>query len=169
MQGVETFEFDNQASNIGALTRQMLGRMEVLLDGHPRTRAVMLRSKFIIAELLNNAVKHSGTELTQFIIKVEPSCVSISKRDKGRPFNLIEHVQAPQDQIVVSADAMHLLYAVVKEDTVHFFCKENFTLKVDATELSEHMGLLIITKAADEFIYRFEHPENIFCAQLDLS
>jgi anti-sigma regulatory factor (Ser/Thr protein kinase) len=164
----QAIEFDNDAANIGACARELLGAMESALQGHQKTRAVMLRAKFIIAELLNNAVKHSGTHSTSFEVGVENDTAFISKKDQGNPLNLIGKPQQTKHQFMVSADAMHLLYAVIKDETVHFYCKENFTIQANVNELHEHMGLLIITKASDEFTYRFQEPENIFCARLHL-
>lgn len=163
------FKFDNQAASISTCSRQMLAHLEPLLAPYGQARALMLRAKFIIAEFLNNAVKHSGTHETTFNIQLEERSLTISKEDDGAAFNLITELEKQDEQLVVSSDAMHLLYAVKKDElTVSFYCKENFTFELDVNKLAEHLGLLIITKAADEFTYRYNDTLNKFTVKLNL-
>ena len=169
MTASQSFTFDNQAANISVCSRQMLDYLEELLAKYGLSRAIKLRAKFIIAELLNNAVKHSGTHESILEIGLEEKMLSISKKDEGKPFDLVAEIEKKDAQLMVSSDAMHLLYAVKKEDhIVSFFCKENLTFELDVNQLAEHLGLLIITKAADEFTYRYHAPTNLFCAQIKL-
>jgi anti-sigma regulatory factor (Ser/Thr protein kinase) len=143
--------------------------MEPLLTEGGKARALLLRAKFIIAELLNNAVKHSGTEQTTLTIELHEKSLFIRKADTGMPFNLIVELERQDEQLMVSSDAMHLLYAVKRDDAVvSFYCKENLTFELDVNKLAEHLGLLIITKAADEFTYRYNKPQNLFTAKLNL-
>lgn len=148
----------------------MLDYLDSLLATHGLSRAVKLRAKFIIAELLNNAVKHSGTEESALEVGLKDNHLYISKKDDGKPFDLVTEIEKKNTQLMVSSDAMHLLYAVKKEDhTVSFYCKENLTFQLDVNQLAEHLGLLIITKAADEFTYHYHKPTNLFCARIKLS
>ncbi|MDT3404203.1 ATP-binding protein [Mucilaginibacter terrae] len=169
MTASQSFTFDNQAANITVCSRQMLDYLDELLTTHGLSRAVKLRAKFIIAELLNNAVKHSGTHESTLAIALQEKALLISKTDEGKPFDLVTEIEKKNAQLMVSSDAMHLLYAVKKEDNlVSFYCKENLTFELDVNQLAEHLGLLIITKSADEFTYRYHKPVNVFCAQIKL-
>lgn len=169
MTASQQFTFDNQAANIGVCSKQMLSYLDELLAKYGLPRAAKLRAKFIIAELLNNAVKHSGTNQTTLTIELGERVLIISKTDEGKPFDLVAEIEKKNAQLMVSSDAMHLLYAVKKDDhIVSFFCKENLTFELDVNQLAEHLGLLIITKAADEFTYRYHKPVNHFCAQIKL-
>jgi anti-sigma regulatory factor (Ser/Thr protein kinase) len=125
---IQSFTFNNEAAHISAFTREILAHMEPLLAERGKARALLLRAKFIIAELLNNAVKHSGTQHTILTIEMQEKSLLISKTDSGAPFNLIGKLEQQDEQLMVSSDAMHLLYAVRRDDaTVSFYCKENLT------------------------------------------
>lgn len=165
----KVFTFDNQPQNITQCSRTILAYLEPMLAQRGQARALLLRSKFIIGELLNNAVKHSGAEETQIHIEWKENTLTISKVDTGAPFNLVAEIAKQDAQLIVSSDVMHLLYAVKRdENTVSFFCKENLTFELDVNKLAEHLGLLIITKAADEFTYNYQDHTNIFTVKLNL-
>jgi len=169
MTATKAFTFDNQPENITQCSRTILGYLEPLLTQLGQARALLLRAKFITGELLNNAVKHSGTEQTQITVELSDKVLTISKIDTGMPFNLVGEIEKQDAQLIVSSDAMHLLYAIKKgENTVSFFCKENLTFELDVNKLAEHLGLLIITKAADEFTYYYQKPTNVFTVKLNL-
>jgi len=170
MTATKVFTFDNQPENITQCSRTILGYLEPLLTQNGQARALLLRAKFIIGELLNNAVKHSGTNETQIEIDLSDKVLVIKKIDTGAPFNLVSKIEKQDAQLIVSSDVMHLLYAIKKdENTVSFFCKENLTFELDVNKLAEHLGLLIITKAADEFTYHYQKPTNVFTVRLNLS
>jgi anti-sigma regulatory factor (Ser/Thr protein kinase) len=165
----KAFTFDNQPENITQCSRTILGYLEPLLTQLGQARALLLRAKFIVGELLNNAVKHSGTNHTEVTVTLNDKTLTISKIDTGAPFDLVSEIEKQDAQLIVSSDAMHLLYAIKKdESTVSFFCKENLTFELDVNKLAEHLGLLIITKAADEFTYHYQKPTNIFTVKLNL-
>jgi len=164
------FTFDNRPENITQCSRTILAYLEPLLTENGQSRALLLRAKFIVGELLNNAVKHSGTEKTDIEVSLEEKVLTINKIDTGAPFNLVSKIEKQDAQLIVSSDVMHLLYAIKKdENSVSFFCKENLTFELDVNKLAEHLGLLIITKAADEFTYHYHQPTNIFTVKLNLS
>lgn len=169
MTATTAFTFDNQPENITQCSRTILGYLEPLLTQNGQARALLLRAKFIVGELLNNAVKHSGTNQTQIEIHLSDKALVIKKIDTGTPFNLVSKIEKQDAQLIVSSDVMHLLYAIKKdENTVSFFCKENLTFELDVNKLAEHLGLLIITKAADEFTYHYLKPTNVFTVKVNL-
>lgn len=169
MTANKVFLFDNQPGSITQCSRTILGYLEPLLTTNGQARALLLRAKFIVGELLNNAVKHSGAHETSIEVELDDKALIINKVDTGKPFNLVSEIEKQDAQLIVSSDVMHLLYAIKKdENTVSFFCKENLTFELDVNKLAEHLGLLIITKAADEFTYHYRKPTNIFRVKLNL-
>jgi anti-sigma regulatory factor (Ser/Thr protein kinase) len=170
MIATQVFTFDNQPKSITHCSQTILAYIEPLLTNNGQARALLLRAKFIIGELLNNAVKHSGTHQTKITVELIDQILTISKIDNGAPFNLVAEIEKQDAHLIVSSDVMHLLYAIKKdENTVGFFCKENLTFELDVNKLAEHLGLLIITKAADEFTYHYQKPTNTFNVKLNLS
>jgi|GEM_PF-2664912 len=169
MAAYKVFTFDNRPESITQCSRTVLGYLEPLLTKNGQARALLLRAKFIIGELLNNAVKHSGAKETRIEVELNDVALIMNKVDTGTPFNLVSEIEKQDAQLIVSSDVMHLLYAIKKdENSVSFFCKENLTFELDVNKLAEHLGLLIITKAADEFTYHYLKPKNIFTVKLNL-
>lgn len=127
------------------------------------TRELLFKSKFILTELLTNAIKHANTHEVKLNIEIKDSVVKFEKQDYGNPLIL---PQVKNDQfenaIIVTADIMHILYAVEKEGVAYFYCHENTVPSIDTeNDFPEHFGLLIITKAADDFSYRYDSETNL--------
>ena len=136
------------------------------------TRELLFKSKFILTELLTNAIKHANTHEVKLNIEIEDKLVKFEKQDFGNPLVLpqIKHEQF-NDALIITADVMHTLYAVEKEGIAYFYCHENAVPSIGTEhDFPEHFGLLIITKAADEFSYHYDSANNIntFTATINL-
>jgi hypothetical protein len=164
------FEFNNRPQDITGFTRHFLDDLTTMLMQYHHEGDLLFKVKTIVTELLNNAVKHSGAQQTTFEVNLDSSTLTIVKKDAGKHFELPLQAKSESNRIVVSHDAMHLLYAVVEnEDVIRFFWEDTLADNLDINQLNEHMGLLIITKAANEFTYQYQNPVNLFTVKLSLS
>jgi two-component sensor histidine kinase len=167
------FAFPNRAQELFTSLRQILDFVSENLPFNVDAAAINFKLKVIITELLNNAVKHAGTAETVIHIHIDHEKIKIEKTDLGNPFNpngLFEKFTGQKAQL--SQDALHCIYAIIEsENFVRFICEEidNGQL-LDINNLSEHFGLLIITKSADEFTYQFDPSSglNTFTVHLKL-
>lgn len=169
MVSAKTLEFDNQPQNIVGFTRHVLEELSAMLVQYHHDSDLLFKVKIIVTELLNNAVKHSGTQNTLLELHLDSSELIIRKTDSGKEFDLNSQLYRRKTKVVLSSDAMHLLYARKEDDLrIRFYCEEYVAESIDVKLLAEHMGLLIITKAADEFIYEYQKPNNLFSVKIKL-
>ena len=169
MVTAKIFEFDNQPQNLTGFTRHVLNELSAMLVQYHHEGDLLFKVKVIVTELLNNAIKHSGTQKSKIELHLDSSELIITKSDCGKPFDLNNELQKRNGQVVLSSDAMHLLYAVKEDEAkVRFYCEENLSDAIDFNALAEHMGLLIITKAAQEFTYEYLEPVNLFKVKITL-
>jgi anti-sigma regulatory factor (Ser/Thr protein kinase) len=172
MNTKQSFEFDNQASSISSFSHQLLECLVSWLMSHHHDGQLLFKARYIIGELLNNAVKHSGCSKTVFTLAIERDCLTIAKSDEGCKLELMNKAGYLKDNVptLLTVDGLHELY-VIKENKqlLSFFCREPKTEEITIEHLHEHMGFLIIAKTADQFTYCFDKPINIFTATLNLS
>lgn len=128
--------------------------------------------KSISVELLTNAFKHAKAETVKLIIDSDENNLIIKKHDCAEPVTFIEPGLLPDGKKQLSYDIMCRLFA--KPDAgglIRFFIEECTDDEwPDINNVSEHFGLLIITKCANEFTYYFDPQNqlNIFTAKIDL-
>lgn len=148
--------------------KQVLGFIGSLLPVYPEIEQILFKSKIVVTELLTNAIKHSGPSETMLrVVFNNTSEVTIEKTDFGNRFNpgnKISRLKTTGENIVqLSKDSMHSIYAVKEENNfIKFVCEDRSddnTPNVNAIE--EHFGLLIITKAADEFTYHYDEQSGL--------
>lgn len=172
MNTKQRFEFDNQASSISSFSHQMLECLVSQLMNHQHNGQLLFKARYIIGELLNNAVKHSGCAKTVFTFTIENDCLTISKSDEGTKLELMNKAGYLKSDVptLVTADGLHELYVNKEaEQLLSFFCREPQNEEITIQHLHEHMGLLIIAKAADRFTYYYNSPINTFTATLSLN
>lgn len=168
MVASKIFEFDNRAENLTRFTRHLLDDLTALLMPYHHESNLLFKVKVIIIELLNNAVKHSGSNQTHLELHLDATALVITKTDTGEPFKLLNELK-DNDTVMIRSDAMHVLYATKAGPVIHFTFEENLAEEVDVNQLSEHLGLLMIAKAANEFTYQYQQLENVFKVKLYLS
>ena len=172
MNNKQSFEFDNQASSISSFSHQLLECLVSRLMNHHHDGQLLFKARYIIGELLNNAVKHSGCSKTVFTLTIENDCLTIDKVDEGTKLELMNKASYLKNGVptLIMADGLHELYITKESDQLlSFFCREPQNEEVTIQHLHEHMGLLIIAKAADRFTYSFNSPVNTFTATVNLS
>lgn len=168
----QSFEFDNQAGSISSFSHQMLECLVGHLVSHHHDGQLLFKARYIIGELLNNAVKHSACSKTVFTLAIENDCLIIVKSDEGNKLELINKIGYLKNGVptLITADGLHELYVIKEsEQLLSFFCREPENEDIAIAHLHEHIGLLIITKAADRFTYGFDNPVNTFTATLSLN
>ncbi|WP_342646927.1 hypothetical protein [Mucilaginibacter sp. CSA2-8R] len=168
----QSFEFDNQADSISSFSRQVLECLVSHLVNHHHNGQLLFKARYIIGELINNAVKHAACAKTVFTLTIEKDCLSIAKFDEGNKLELMNKAGYLKNGVptLITADGLHELYVTKESDQVlSFFCREPQNDEITIQHLHEHMGLLIIAKAADRFTYCFNNPVNIFRATLNLN
>jgi len=139
---------------------------------HHHDGQLLFKARYIIGELLNNAVKHSGCSKTVFTLTIENDYLTIDKVDEGTKLELMNKASYLKNGVptLIMADGLHELYITKESDQLlSFFCREPQNEEVTIQHLHEHMGLLIIAKAADRFTYSFNSPVNTFTATVNLS
>ena len=139
---------------------------------HHHDGQLLFKARYIIGELLNNAVKHSGCSKTVFTLTIENDYLTIDKVDEGTKLELMNKAGYLKNGVptLIMADGLHELYITKESDQLlSFFCREPQNEEVTIQHLHEHMGLLIIAKAADRFTYSFNSPVNTFTATVNLS
>ncbi|WP_158827174.1 hypothetical protein [Mucilaginibacter lacusdianchii] len=166
----QQFNFDNRTSSLTPLTQQVVNYLTGLLTPQQAASGILFKAKFIVTELLTNALKHSAVSNASLDIIITDTHLEIIKTDTGQPLPLINQTDLPVDvKTAISQDFMHRLYAMpLSNGAISFFCEETSFDTPDINQINEHFGLLIITKTADEFMYWYDEPVNVFCAKLVL-
>lgn len=152
------------------------GTLNLCLD-HIRHKAgeyqlhdgLMAKVKWVIMELLTNAVKHSGERETVLKIALTSQALILEKEDYGKPLVLMgqdkKKIMWPLEQMVRPVDfpiyhnGMDSLCVRTDESgRAIFFIEPLAELEMPAllSDTSEHFGLLIMTKASDELAYEYE-------------
>lgn len=160
------FEFLKSSHHLGSDIQQILGFITDELPSTAPMHELLFKAKVIVTELLTNSLKHAGVNSTIIDVKINEYDLSILKIDFGNPLSLIQKNYPVNTKIPISNDILHTLYAILDSGkNINFFCDEINMDDVLAVEnIVEHFGLLIITKAADKFIYYYNEQtkENLF-------
>jgi hypothetical protein len=160
------FDFNNANGNLVPVLKQMLEFIGTNLPAHAGIEKTVFNSRVILTELLTNSLKHSGSKSSLVHITINRLNVIITKTDHGKPLSLLGHNQLIPCKIPITNDILHTLYATAESNQqLCFTCEENNMEDILAIDdIVEHFGLLIITKAADNFTYNYDciAKSNIF-------
>lgn len=131
---------------------------------------LLAKIKWVIMELLTNAVKHSGERESVIKIGFSHDAVVLEKEDYGKPLVLVaqdkkkimwplEDVVRPVDFPIYHNGMDSLCVRTDASGKATFFIEALAEMEMPAllSDTSEHFGLLIMTKASDEFAYE-HHP-----------
>ena len=164
----KNFSFNRSEQSLVTSLKQILDFVNEHTHHYKGASAIHFKAKIIITELLNNAIKHSGDTETTINVIIDNQKITVKKIDNGPRFEPdgLFTFSIRGETITLSSDDLNSLYAVVQNDyTIKFICEENTDKQVvDPNSINEHFGLLIIARAADEFIYRYDDKtsSNIF-------
>ena len=132
-------------------------------------------------ELLTNALKHCHEPQVFIDMELTSQWLSLSRCDSGQPLYIgasgLKELTAwpltlaPHQTIKIYGDELNALYAEVVDSCCLRFYTEEYEPGAGALHnLSEHYGLMIITRLADEFLYRYDvqNQTNLFILKIGL-
>ncbi len=160
-----------------AFTDQVTDELRMLAAGAISAEAVF-NLRHILAELIGNVRKHAQETVAQFEIALAPGYLLIQRIDEGKPFELPGYGEPPyadhihQKVVSIYSDSLSRVSAKVLDEHTLLFAAEDLNVTRDDEKacLLEHFGLLLISKSAENFWYKFD-PEsgtNRFFVQLSI-
>ncbi|MCC8425414.1 hypothetical protein [Mucilaginibacter sp. UR6-11] len=156
------FILPNTRQSIKSSVQELLDFVINHLPAHIDKEVISFKIEVILIELLTNGIKHAGTKETLLDITIDDKSINIDKSDFGNRYqpgnitSLLIHDSGYKE--LLTKDGLHSMYAVVENDTrIKFVCEEegDDDTVIDVSNLMEHFGLLIITKASDNFTYTY--------------
>jgi anti-sigma regulatory factor (Ser/Thr protein kinase) len=155
---VQQFSFQNARLSVMTSLREIIefinGNLSRCGGRHNRHFDI----EMVIIELLTNAIKHTGDTEISVNISISNEHLTIEKSDYGNPFNpngFLSRLTNTGSKVQISRDDLYSIYALIETDNqARFICEENNTA-LSFTDIIEHFGLLIITRSAEEFTYRY--------------
>ncbi|MCE7066065.1 ATP-binding protein [Dyadobacter sp. CY326] len=165
--------FKCQREEIPGTVGICLNQIKEKTEGRSIDEAVLSRIKWAIAELLTNAVKHSGEPESALTIKIGADELVLEKEDSGKPLVLIAldktQIAWPLENplsvdFAIYHNGMDSLYVRTHQSGKAIFFVEELPevlMPLLLSDTSEHFGLLIMTKAADEFTYEYDPLKKI--------
>jgi hypothetical protein len=168
------FLLPNTRQSIKSSVQELLDFIVNRLPEQAGKDSISFKIEVILIELLTNGIKHAGTKETLLDITVDENVINIDKKDFGnhyQPGNITSLlIHDPGHRELLSKDGLHSMYAIVESDTrIQFVCEEvNDAEALDVNDLMEHFGLLIITKASNNFTYEYniDMGLNTFSVQI---
>ncbi|KAA0993776.1 ATP-binding protein [Dyadobacter aurulentus] len=150
-----------------------LGHNETISE--KATPEIRSRFKWVVTEMLTNAIKHSGVDACRLSIESDADNLVLEKEDAGVPLSLrdpngstqiswpLKDALLPADFQIYQNGIESLLLTATSRTNAVFSVKEvgNSDLPPVSDTLSEHFGLLILAKAADKFEYEYDVQRGI--------
>lgn len=157
------FIFLNARPALIPSVKQVLDYLHQKLDGYVHMHDIYFKTKAVITELLTNAHKHAGTETVNIQLEIEGDNIIIRKKDLGLPFSITMNA-IPGIKKLLAYDVMHQLFAINEgNNRIRFTAEDSMNEHPDINEISEHFGLLIICKCAEEFVYQYDPKTRLNC------
>jgi anti-sigma regulatory factor (Ser/Thr protein kinase) len=167
--------FSNNRHEIPGTLNLCLDHILENAGSSPLDEAIMSRVKWVITELLTNAVKHSGERETVLKIRINAASIVLIKEDYGKPLVLkgqdtakkiiwpLEKLVRPVDFPIYHNGMDSLCVRTDEAGRAMFFIEQLAEMEMPAllSDTSEHFGLLIMTKASDEFTYEFDAASGL--------
>nr|WP_295925468.1 anti-sigma regulatory factor [uncultured Dyadobacter sp.] len=166
--------FSSKREEVSATLHLCLDHIRVKAGATPLAGEVMDKIKWVVVELLTNAVKHSGERESMLKISVTRRMVVLEKEDYGPPMVLVGHekkkimwplgnVMRPFDFPIYHNGMDSLCVRMDESGKATFFIEQLAELEMPAllSDTSEHFGLLIMTKASDEFTYEYDSTTGV--------
>ena len=159
----KSFVFTAKEDHIYHALMDVVGFFEQNLPGY--AQELLPAVKLIVIELVTNAIKHSGQAHVYFDLLLDDDCISIVRKDKGKPVSFVTEqmgtISKPFDtsiaeKIKLYGDGLNALFVEILNDgTLKFTSEEFVTAYSGVLNLSEHFGLLIISRSGSNFTYHF--------------
>ena len=169
------FVFNSRQEDIPAVLERCQHYINENAGEKPVDISLLSRVKWVITELLTNAVKHSGADECLLRMFVRKTQLVIEKEDNGTPLSLNDFNNENQiawpilaGQTIEDFQIYHngmdsLRVSIDNYNLATFYTEELPESQMPALLLdtSEHFGLLIITKASDGFIYEYNNESGM--------
>lgn len=169
-----TIVFKSNREDIPGTLNLCLKHIRQKVRGPLLDEDMVAKIKWVIMELLTNAVKHSGERESILRIGLTVDAVILQKEDYGKPLTLVgqdrkkimwplEDMVRPVDFPIYHNGMDSLCVRTDESGRAIFFIEELAELEMPAllSDTSEHFGLLIMTKASDEFAYEHEPDSGL--------
>jgi two-component sensor histidine kinase len=159
------FVFNNHADGLYPLVTEVI---EYITQKEKIGDDTVSKLKLVLVELLTNSLKHSGGDKTTIEVATKGNQITIKKTDSGKGLtircgeNLLEWPLPGKHHanrmLIVYTDANAVLKAKLTNNCcLQFFIEETEqTGPLDINALTEHFGLMIITRACQAFVYEFD-------------
>jgi two-component sensor histidine kinase len=137
---------------------------------------VLSKVKWVLTELLTNAIKHSATSTSTILVSINNDEIILQKYDSGAPMqfhnsSLNQTISWPitnklynTSHTIYSSSTEILIAHIVSDGSIKFLVQEIEQEDVRDSilaNMSEHFGLLIITKSSTEFSYVYSSDEKM--------
>lgn len=169
-----TIVFKSNREDIPGTLNLCLNHIRQSVSGSLLGEDLMAKIKWVIMELLSNAVKHSGERESVLKIGLTVDAVVLQKEDYGKPLALVgqgkkkiiwplREMVRPLDFPIYHNGMDSLCVRTDESGRAIFFIEGLAELEMPAllSDTSEHFGLLIMTKASDEFAYEYEQNTGL--------
>lgn len=166
--------FSSKREEVPATLHLCLDHIRIKAGASPLADEVMDKIKWVVIELLTNAVKHSGERESMLKISVSRGTIVLEKEDYGPPLVLVGHdrkkimwplegLMRPFDFPIYHNGMDSLCVRMDESGKATFFIEQLAELEMPAllSDTSEHFGLLIMTKASDEFTYEYDPATGV--------
>ena len=127
----------------------------------------ILRIKWILTELCSNTYKHSSSSNALLEILIQQEQIILRVSDKGNVFDITQFINTGMQSFANGIHKIRLcdygflsLHAQFSEQCHLLFSTEEANNNINIESLNEHYGLLIITRACDEFTYTYHEHTN---------
>jgi len=168
--------FPNKAALIYPFVQKVMAFVEQHIP--EKAAQIAFNTRIIVTELLTNSIKHTiPSSPIGFELFISPQSFIIKKIDEGEPLNFKAcggqwPLPNPVDStFAIYADALNGLFAKVTSPYNLSFYTESYPEPDDAlTGMSEHYGLMIISRASADFVYQYNprSGQNIFTVTIAL-
>src|SRR4051812_4964362 len=121
----KTFLIEGVSCVPADLLEEMLSVIHNNLPENKISHELIFRSKYILTELITNALKHSNSNKAEVHLELSENKVRFVKTDDGSKFNISKKLDKFNAGYLIAKDIMHTLYAIDKQDRLFFYCHEN--------------------------------------------
>ena len=167
--------FTSSREEIPGILNTCLEHVVQRTKGSPPSTDAFSQVKWVITELLTNAVKHSGTGSCTLIISVDHDTLKIEKLDQGKPLSLTQHGTGNVSTWPIESLSSKLEFQIYHNGIDALIVKSErgnhakfYVEEFEGPEMpgllidtSEHFGLLIITKVSKEFSYEYDPATKV--------
>ncbi|QJD94570.1 hypothetical protein HH214_01110 [Mucilaginibacter robiniae] len=165
---MQLFNFNHHPHALSPMVKEIMAHVQQL--PYSITDDLPFKVKYIVTELLTNALKHSVAAQSSIHLSVNNGYLHIHKADEGAPLPILLKLAVTKtgQPILVGQDVLYRLYGIQEEKNRIKFIGEELECIIDVNQVTEHFGLQIITRMADEFIYQYDEPTNLFTVRIKL-